>query len=112
MIVDSYSKEVWRDTRWPHDDVPIADLLGPTPDDLKPLVHEVKTRLEKLGNDILIGYYELGRVINDTLKQLHANLTAEQREDSCAEIMQRLGVESDVNPRTLYDCLRREDVFA
>jgi hypothetical protein len=91
--------------------VALVDLLGPLPDELKPLCHELTSRLSRLNEGTLSGYLGIGELI----KREHDIITADSSKSGPDgygfRFFDRLGAELDIHPDMLRECLKVFECF-
>lgn len=88
-------------------EMPLADLLGPLPDELKPLAEKLKTGFRKLTQETARGYYAIGQLLRREI----AKIEADGRSTYGFKVYQHLGVEVDIHPRILRNCVRVAESF-
>jgi len=93
-------------------EVALADLLGPLPEELRPLYKKLKSRMDKLNVNNVKGYFEIGQLIRDEIDHVKAELERNGRSEYGTHLFKHLGVELDVEDRILRDCHRVAERFS
>lgn len=83
------------------EEVPLAELLGPLPKELRKLCRTLQSCVKKLNEGTLSEYLTIGRLITEQLARNEQDPKAKGPDGYGLRFFDRLGVELDVHPRTL-----------
>ncbi len=84
--------------------MPLTNLLGPLPAELKPLCQKLRPRVEKLNETSVRGYFEIGQLIQKELVGIKSELARNGHSSYGRHLFEYLGTELDIHERTLRDC--------
>jgi hypothetical protein len=93
-------------------EMPLSQLLGPLPEELKPLAEELKPRFAKLTRENAQGHHEIGHILRQEIGRIEAESRAQGRSTYGLKVFDRLGIEMDIRPRILRDCVQAADAFS
>ena len=91
--------------------MPLADLLGPLPDELKPLCQELQPKVEALNENNVRGHFEIGQILKREIPRIEAELRKQYRSRYGTHLYAHLGVQFDIHPRILRDCVEVAERF-